>query len=248
MNMHSIKRMSHPSSSLAAIKAATQSRARTLDSQQSLERDALVLILSHLQSRGFLESATCLLKESMSLKLYEQADNLDLIKVLKEYEEFHAMKYGQRPTFSRLATNENSVGSVNDAISGQSQYSIRNKRKSKPAKSNGNRNELPPLNSSSMPDLKPSRKRSHREGLIEDDKNNTYAQLLEGVTGSAIDSPSRAKQFHSEDHINRRGSLKPLPYFGGDSELRSLALSIQQDIIQTSPRVSWDDIIDLNGT
>jgi hypothetical protein len=75
--------MSQPPASLSAIKAATQSRSRIQDDHQALEKDALVLILNHLRSRGFVESATALLRESMALKLYQQADNLDLIKVLK---------------------------------------------------------------------------------------------------------------------------------------------------------------------
>ena len=160
------------------------------------------------------------------------------------------MKYGQRPTFSRLATNENSglAGNVSDTVSSRSQNDARNKRKTQPAKFSRKRNELPPLNSSSIPDLKPSRKRSYREEPKEDDKINANVEPVEGVTGYAINSPSKAKQIHTKSDSNRGESLKPLPHFGGDAELRALALSIQQDIIQTSPGVSWDDIIDLNGT
>jgi hypothetical protein len=70
-------------SSLSAIKAATQSRALEDKHTSERERDALVLILAHLKEHGYIETATTLLRESVSLKLYEHADNLDLMQILK---------------------------------------------------------------------------------------------------------------------------------------------------------------------
>jgi hypothetical protein len=70
-------------SSLSAIKAATQSRALEDKHTSERERDALVLILAHLKENGFIETATVLLHESASLKLYQHADNLDLMQILK---------------------------------------------------------------------------------------------------------------------------------------------------------------------
>ena len=40
--------------------------------------------------------------------------------------------------------------------------------------------------------------------------------------------------------------LKPLPNFGGDQELRSLALSIRRDIVEDCPNVYWNDIVGLD--
>ena len=70
-------------SSFSALKAATQSRALDDQHTSERERDALVLILTHLQMYGYIETATTLLSEAVSLKHYEQADNLDLIQILK---------------------------------------------------------------------------------------------------------------------------------------------------------------------
>ena len=41
--------------------------------------------------------------------------------------------------------------------------------------------------------------------------------------------------------------LKPLPDFGGDVELKALARNLQRDILQQSPNVHWDDVIELEG-
>ena len=225
-------------SNLSAIKAATQSKTRIVDDQTLCERDALVLILAHLQSRGFLETACTLIRESMSLKLYEQADNLDLVKVLKEYEQFHDMKYGKRPVFSKPVQHEIS----NDALVNR-KHDIRSKRKhSTPIKQHPNSaTALPPLNFSVQ---LPSSKRSNRKEGENDEKCTS-----EGVTGFAINFPSKSKaaSIKTNPTDQNEGSLKPLPHFGGDVELRSLALSIRHDIIQTSPNISWNDIVDLNG-
>jgi katanin p60 ATPase-containing subunit A1 len=234
--------MSKPSSlSLSAIKAATSSRSRIEDDQKAFECDALVLILSHLQSRGFLETATCLLRESMSLKLYEQADNLDLTKILKEYEAFYEMRYGRRPIFSRPVQDK--YGNPDDAH-GNQKHDTRSKRKQPPTKQHRNRNSaLPPLN----PSQEPSRKRSFREESAEEEKCDDLG-VNEGVTGFAVNSPTKSKMNHAKSNgTHKTTSLKPLPNFGGDIELRSLALTIRQDIIQTSPGIKWNDIVELDG-
>lgn len=225
--------MSKPSASLSAIKAATQSRSRLQDEQQALERDVLVLILNHLRSRGFVESATALLRESTALKLYQQADNLDLIKILKEYESFYQMRYDSNPVFSKPRQQ---VSSVSVDLNEQGKYDTRSTRKQRPSKPHKSRpSALPPLNASTQP----PRKRSYRE----ESKEGNDIEMSEGVTGFSIhSSPPKAK------HANQAEVLKPLPHFGGDVELRSLALSIKQDILQTTPDITWDDIVGLNGT
>lgn len=237
--------MSHPSS-LSAIKAATQSKTRNLEDQQSSERDALVLILAHLQSSGFLETATSLLRESMPLKLYEQADNLDLVKVLKEYESFYEMRFGKRPVFCRPVQSENSgsTGNTDNSTANQSNHDTRSQRKQHSTKHKRRNSTLPPLKDSSSAQ-QPSRKRSYRDEQKVEVKSND-AEMNDGVTGFAMSSPSKAKN-SLKDVKHNEESLKPLPCFGGDIELRSLAMTIKQDIIQTSPGISWDSIVDLNG-
>ena len=237
--------MSHPSS-LSAIKAATQSKTRNLEDQQSSERDALVLILAHLQSRGFLETATSLLRESMPLKLYEQADNLDLVKVLKEYESFYEMRFGKRPVFCRPVQSENSgsTGNTDNSTANESNHDTRSQRKQHSTKHKRRNSTLPPLKDCSSAQ-QPSRKRSYKDERKVEAKSND-AEMSDGVTGFAMSSPSKAKNsLKDAKHIEE--SLKPLPCFGGDIELRSLAMTIKQDIIQTSPGISWDSIVDLNG-
>jgi len=50
---------------------------------------------------------------------------------------------------------------------------------------------------------------------------------------------------HEEMPVMNQRLLKPLPNFGGDVELRALGETIQRDILQTSPNVGWEDVIEL---
>lgn len=243
-------------SSLSAIRAATQSRTLEEKSAADRQRDCLVLILSHLQNSGFVETATTMLGEAISLKLYEQADNLDLMQILKEYEEFYAMRLGRRPVFSRPAQNISSgvLGTVdegNRSITLNSRRSRSNppeqKQQTKQQTRTHNSTTLPPLkeNSSSQ---KPCRKRSCLEEGKEEDNSNCNAGIDEGVTGFSINLPTKGKKnpVASKSTSQNEGALKPLPHFDGDFELRSLAVLLRRDIIQTSPGIEWNDIIDLN--
>jgi hypothetical protein len=150
------------------------------------------------------------------------------------------MRYDSNPVFSKPRQQVSSVsaGNADDALNEQGKYDTRSTRKQRTSKPHKSRpSALPPLNAPTQP----PRKRSHREESKEEVKCNNI-EMSEGVTGFSIhSSPPKAKQ------ANPAEVLKPLPHFGGDVELRSLALSIKQDILQTTPDITWDDIVGLNG-
>jgi hypothetical protein len=156
------------------------------------------------------------------------------------------MRYGCNPVFSKPCQQENSslVGNIDDTSNHHSKHDARSTRKH-PSKQHKSRpSALPPLNSSPQP----PRKRSYREESKEEEKCINIGMMAEGVTGFSINSsPSKAKYVPTKNDTNQAAVLKPLPNFGGDVELRSLALSIKQDILQTTPDVTWDDIVGLNG-
>eukprot|EP00804_Cyclotella_cryptica_P004832 CCRYP_004906-RA/>CCRYP_004906-RA protein AED:0.31 eAED:-0.05 QI:0/0.5/0/0.66/1/1/3/0/519 len=228
-------------SSLSAIKAATQSKA--LEDQHSSERkrDALVLILTHLREHGYIETATALIRESVSLKKYEQADNLDLMQILKEYDEFYEVRFGRRPTFCRHVQHQNSGVLVNsDDNASVRKHNAYNKRRSKnknPANEAEQRNHksiLPQLYGSSQ---QLSQKGSDTEVSKLEEKCSELARD-DGITGFSLQ-----KSILVNDDSRSERVLRPVPHFDGDLELRSLALSIRRDIIQTSPGVLWNDVV-----
>ncbi len=237
-------------SSLAAIKAA--SHTRNIEDQSNTERqlDILVLILSHLRSQGYIETATALVNESRSvdtLARYDAADNIDLMHILKEYDEYYKIKFGRRPVYCRGHGNPNGHGGDKAATS-----SKRN-AVSKFRSTNGDRGRshstdnatLPPLSSNQAPPsaAKPprsSKQTRQEEGCSDDDQ---------GVKGFSVNSLALKNADYSKTNELEpsRPSLRPFPNFEGDAELQSLAISLRRDILQECPRVKWSDIAGLDG-
>ncbi|KAJ9521217.1 hypothetical protein QJQ45_022946, partial [Haematococcus lacustris] len=80
------------------------SKARDLDEKRHLERrrDTLVLILRHLVDNGYTASYERLSTEcNLSLGKVDVADNVDLLRVVQEFEEGYEAKYGRRPKITR---------------------------------------------------------------------------------------------------------------------------------------------------
>ena len=170
-------------SSLAKIKTASQTRNIEDQSNAERQRDILVLILSHLRSQGYIETATALVNESRSvdtLVRYDVADNVDLMQILKEYDEYYMIKFGRRPVFCRSRNNPN--GHCGDEGATSSKHNAMSKCRS----TNGYRSRrlstdnaaLPQLSSNQAPPsaVKPPRsskqtpREAQEEGCSDDDQ------------------------------------------------------------------------------
>ena len=249
--------------SLAAIKATTQSRAFEDQAHSERQRDVLVLILSHLQTHGYVDTATTLLNESRSvdsLAKFDLADNIDLMQILKEYDEYYKIKFGRRPVFCRIATNQKqscTLGSVTNDDAASRKHNARTKRRSRNAHhgrqsypENSAGSTLPPLSTNNDTPGKTKPLRSRKRTLHEEDEKYSTGRAEPGVAGFALNSPvKKGDDVHAQmqqQEVEPRNLLKPLPSFDGDSELRSLALTIRRDIVQECPNVAWSDIIGLN--
>ncbi|KAL7530853.1 hypothetical protein ACHAXR_004865 [Thalassiosira sp. AJA248-18] len=245
-------------SSLAAIKAATQSKALEDQTNSERQREILVLILSHLQSQGYIETATALLNESRtaeSLEKYDLADNIDLMQVLKEYDEYCKMKFGRRPVFCRFVSNRKHNGMAgNGSDETASRKYTRGKRRSRNShhghqshrENSTDHVQLPPLstNHATPGTNKPLRSRKR---TLQEEEQYRNDDIEQGIKGSALNSPTKTRNDDPQTPEGEpRPLLKPLPNFDGDHELRSLAMSIRRDIVQECPRVAWSDIVGLN--
>lgn len=258
------------SKTFLALRAANKSR--ILEEKRSLDnnRDCLVLILSYLQSHGYIETASILSREAGSiLSRYELADNISLLQMLLEYEEFCQMKFGRKTKISRK---------VLDAIGGKNTKLNKMKMLSEETKSqcssritgnremNKNCRTFPHIESSSKEysllskpkeKLKKNPRRPKTSAHINqsiyalEDKNELSSNTIrldESNRIHSLEGHNSPEVVTSEEleHEKER-IIKPLPSFGGDNELRSLASSIQREILDHSPCVKWDHIVDLNG-
>ena len=241
-------------SSLSAIKATTHSRSLEDQAHTERHRDILVLILSHLQSNGYIDTATALLHETRSIESlarYEVADNIDLVQVLKEYDEYYKMRNGRRPVFCRSSQN-------NQMMNGSDEVPRKQQRNSKRRSTRGDTRgrgstdhttTLPPLstNQATPSTTKPLRSRKRALSLQGEEKCcGEPASTDTGVMGFSLNSDSVHRTATHHDTEPLRHSLKPMPNFNGDPELRALAQSIRRDIVEECPRVAWSDIVGLD--
>ena len=257
------------SNTFLALRAANKSR--SLEEKRSLDnnRDCLVLILSYLQSHGYIETASILSREAGSiLSRYELADNISLLQMLLEYEEFCQIKFGRKTKISRKVLDV--VGEKSIKLNKMKMLSEETKSKCSSRitgtrELNKNCRTFPHIESSSKEysllskpkeKLKKNSRRPktsvhmNQSGNLEDKNQlSTNAIMLDESNHiHSLEGHSAPEVVDSESPENEKERIiKPLPTFGGDNELRSLASSIQREILDHSPCVKWDHIVDLNG-
>lgn len=210
-----------------------------------------MLVLSHLQSHGYIETATALLNESRStdsLSHYDVADNIDLLQILKEWEEYYRVRFNRKPVFCKQNRGE-SGSSVFEAASRKHASS---KRRSTSNRDRGRISSdhttlLPPLSSNQAPPSTTKPLRSRKRTFPDDEKQSSSSDADHGgVTGFSLNSPTkRANDSHAQEEPDPRQAFLPPPNFEHDPELQSLALTIRRDIVQKC-RVPWSEVVGLD--
>ncbi|KAG2495460.1 hypothetical protein HYH03_006405 [Edaphochlamys debaryana] len=98
-------------SELAALKALSKAKDSEEKRLQERRRNVLVLIMRHLVDHGYVETYERLCTETnLSLQKIDAADNVDLLRVLQEFEESFEIKFGKRPKVVRRLVEEVSGG------------------------------------------------------------------------------------------------------------------------------------------
>lgn len=97
-------------SSLAQIKTAQLAREEEEKTRLKRIRGVLVLMEQFLLDQGYLQSLSLLQQESgVTLQAFTPADNIDLIGVVAEFEEYHAFKYQRKPKLFRTRGDDGAV-------------------------------------------------------------------------------------------------------------------------------------------
>ena len=301
-----------------------QAKSEKQSNNERLIRDCLILIHTHLQSFGYIETAAKLLNEAggggpsygqqQKTSLFsrlECADNINLMKILYDYEEFHELKFGFKPKLSRTVgtastgnggfgvNNNNYImrGKYNNANTNNEKQMMAAKRRlsnrfsNENSNSNGtkdiahhsssgdvlatknmdetlnkensNNNKSDNKVSSSLPLSFILSSNSNSDSNIE--KNEPAATSYTNIFNDSVigtkalskrtaisksEEPASCETKNNNEDVNSVSNListKPLPDFGGDMELRSLAFTIQREIIQSPSIVKWEDVVDLQG-
>ena len=246
----------------ATLNATMHSKSSEEKQNLNRERDCIVMILAYLRSNGYISTSSELqLEGGNMLSQYEMADNMDLISLFKICEDYYLTKFGKRPIFTRklsqlsdekgalskfrrssasrrrilqqIPENDYSRGSIGDAI----------QRKVTSTDSNNTNNGL--LVNGKMSLLAPV--------AIDLSLSSSTEAFKSTVTGTSLNiqkdtfvEPSETKvvKFITESEDSQ--TVKPFP-FGDDSELRNLAAALRHDILQRSPGVEWEDVVELDS-
>ncbi|EFO63088.1 P60 katanin [Giardia lamblia P15] len=93
--------------SLARIKAAANAREAHINKMQDRKRDAVVLVLDFLRAEGYVTALANLEGETgISLSKYQVCDNIDLLHVVQEYQEYFSYKYDKEARIVKKAIGE----------------------------------------------------------------------------------------------------------------------------------------------
>jgi len=251
---------------LAALKAATQSKSSEEKQTLNRERDVLVLVLAHLRAFGYFSTASEFQKEGGAvLSRYEVADNMDLIRLMASSEEYYVAKFGCKPIFTRKLNDSSDEKGLNKSVKGRCAAASRRRislqiqgdesTRSSIVDSIQNRIRTISNDSGKHGAKVPVETSSLGTETIES-TSPTGEDFEDVVTGSSLyfhrggantrDGQQTLSSIVEDHETEHPRLLKPLP-FGDDAELRSLAATLQRDILQRSPGVSWEDVVELDG-
>eukprot|EP00033_Pygsuia_biforma_P002519 GCRY01002790.1.p1 GENE.GCRY01002790.1~~GCRY01002790.1.p1 ORF type:complete len:562 (-),score=164.23 GCRY01002790.1:42-1727(-) len=97
------------SENLSLLKIRAQNQAREDEEKKKEERKkaVIVLLLSHLFDSGYFSSVEHVQTETgVSLNRYEVADNVNLLQIVQEYEEYYEFKFGKKPKLFRKQSSQ----------------------------------------------------------------------------------------------------------------------------------------------
>jgi len=220
---------------LRQIRAESKAREAEEREGQERKRAVLVLVQRFLSDQGYIEAYQRLATESgVSLEKVDIADNMDLLTIVQQFEEFYEFKYRRRPKLTRKAAADplKDAGTaaalelLSKPVSGAAKARLRREKENAKAKANG---------------ATPGGRAGADPGPVSVDGLGMTPVLKPG--GEVELRPRAAEDAAHEasaDFFEHR-LLKPLPDLGSD-ELRELGATITRDIYVENPEVYWDSI------
>jgi katanin p60 ATPase-containing subunit A1 len=249
-------------SSLHTIKTQQRAREEEEKIRQRRKKGVIVMMLQFLQDQGYGRTLEALQLESqLSLQKVAAADNMDIVTIFSEYEDYQEFRFGRVPRFFRNLDGSDAVH-VDSASSAGGE----GERKRPPPVATNSGVATPPdgpnnagrpgKNSGQTPTVAtPSSAggqssftaAGHGAATTSHSGNGPSSTDLgnAGLTGTSIKHrPVDAPHAPPVDPFVGR-QLKPMPRFAS-SELTELAMTIQRDILDANPNVSWNDIAELD--
>ncbi|KAE9028263.1 Katanin p60 ATPase-containing subunit A-like 2 [Phytophthora rubi] len=225
-------------------------------------RNVLVMMLQHCTENGYLQTAEKLQQEAgVALSKFEVVENLDLLRIVQEYEDFQEIKFGKRPKLVRRMSpdEQDRARSANDKKATAAAKRARRNEYTSPhmpteARVENNVAMRAIHNNANHASAQVASARSSKDASQSPEENPAVDLGLVGqkpAQAQARNGKARkaqpADEQQQEESIEER-LLKPLPSFANDLELRPLAETITREIFMKNPDVRWDDVIGLHET
>ena len=232
-----------------------ESRQKMEKKDNERKKNILILIHQYLNNIGFQDSASKLNDESnLDLESYSVADNMDLLLIIREYEDYYYMKFGKNPVFSHRISDgkmggplpkiNNNRGKSKNGIASSNQ-SVRKKGPQTPGINNNNFGKKIDVNALNNKSNNNQNDMGGNELKLELNINPFKPCNIkkQGKNNSQTTNETDDK-FSFNDH-KESILLKPLPS-DLPEDLREMATLIKREIILENPNVSFKDIVGLD--
>jgi katanin p60 ATPase-containing subunit A1 len=241
---------------LASMKAQSEAKTNEEKRREERRKAVLVLCLRHLLDNGYTDAAEKLQTEaSLNLAQVDVADNIDLVSIIQEFEEYYEMRFNRKPKLLRKIVHGDSdpyrmPNGVRDQVAArqggrlpkihQETRSTRGKSVAKDTadgKSNSERRDA------SSAEDKPTNGAvsARKESKVQTNHGFEINGKEVKIEKKSEKKPEKEEEETPEDFFFRR-VLKPMPDFG-NSEMRELGMQVTRDIYLNNPDVRWGDII-----
>ena len=224
------------------------------------QREALVLVASHLQAEGYHDAYALLQQQAPFLARHSLADNIDLLHIITDWTSHYEERFKRKPVIiSRQAGEHGNTaeGSAKGSASRKKQAAAARRRAAmqySASQGGGGQqqsavlqqmeNRLAAVGVGAADGASTTTRNDTATCTIGSDENEL---TVSGISGKSIATLSSEQEADDGLAIEDR-LLKPLPSFGGDLELQALARLIQREIIQSDTGVKWEDIVGLDDT
>ena len=228
-----------------------ESRQKMEKKDNERKKNILILIHQYLINIGFSESATKLSEESnLELETYSVADNMDLLLIIREYEDYYYMKFGKIPIFSHKISDGKKGGPLpkinNGRTKSKNNISINNnqgQRKKGPQTpgTNINNNKGKKIDVSNL-----NNQINENDLKLELNINPVKPnKIIKKQTKNNSQTTNETEDKFSFNDHKESILLKPLPS-DLPEDLREMASLIKREIILENPNVSFKDIVGLD--
>ena len=228
-----------------------ESRQKMEKKDNERKKNILILIHQYLINIGFTESATKLSHESnLELETYSVADNMDLLLIIREYEDYYYMKFGKIPIFSHKISDGKKGGPLpkinNGRTKSKNNISINNnqgQRKKGPQTPGTNINN----NIGKKIDVSNLNNQINENDLKLELNINPVKpnKIIKKQTKNNSQTTNETEDKFSFNDHKESILLKPLPS-DLPEDLREMASLIKREIILENPNVSFKDIVGLD--